>query len=352
MELDLYCTQPHPARIGDIARQAQAAGFAGLWVTEAGHNPYIACALAAEAADRLVVGTDVAIAFPRSPMVTAQAAWDLAALSGGRFVLGLGTQVKPHLEKRFSVPGDRLAPRIREYILALRAIFDAFAKRAPLRFEGEFHRFTLLTDFFDPGPIEVADPPIYLAGVNDRLVRIAGEVADGFCAHPLNSPRYLTEVVRPSIEEGAKQAGREPAAVSVVCPVFTVVGEPGPELDRHREAIRLQIAFYGTTPSYGRIFEVHGRDDMTARLGAALRTGDRAKLAAEIDDDLVDAFSVTSSWDGLADALLRRFDGLADRIFPYAAPGLADPAVAERWSGRRSASTSTSPPGCRPRPAT
>jgi alkanesulfonate monooxygenase SsuD/methylene tetrahydromethanopterin reductase-like flavin-dependent oxidoreductase (luciferase family) len=167
--------------------------------------------------------------------------------------------------------------------------------------------------------------------VNDRLARIAGEVADGFCVHPLNSPKYLTEVARPSIEEGAKQAGRDPASVSVVCPVFTVVGDPGPELDRQRDAIRLQIAFYGTTPSYSRIFEVHGRDDMTARLSAALRTGDQAKLAAEIDDDLVDAFSVTASWDGLADALVRRFEGLADRIFPYAAPGLSDPEVAERW---------------------
>ncbi len=331
MELDLYCTEPHPARIGAIAREAQGAGFAGLWVTEAAHNPFIASALAADAADRLVIGTDVAIAFPRSPMVTAQAAWDLAALSGGRFILGLGTQVKAHLEKRFSVPGERLAPRIREYILALRAIFDAFAKRAPLRFEGEFHRFSLLTDFFDPGPIEVADPPIYLAGVNDRLARVAGEVADGFCAHPVNSPKYLSEVVHPSIEEGAKRTGRDPGAVAVVCPVFTIVGDPGPELDRQREAVRLQIAFYGTTPSYGRLFEVHGRTDMTARLGAALRTGDRARLAAEIDDELLDAFSVTASWDGLGDALLRRFSGLADRVFPYATPGLSDPSVAERW---------------------
>jgi probable F420-dependent oxidoreductase len=332
MELDLYCTEPHPARIGEIARQAQAAGFAGLWVTESAHNPYIACALAAEAADRLVLGTDVAIAFPRSPMVTAQAAWDLAALSGGRFILGLGTQVKAHLEKRFSVSGERPAARIREYILALRAIFDAFAKRAPLRFEGEFWRFSLLTDFFDPGPLEVADPPIYLAGVNDRMARVAGEVADGFCVHPLNSPQYLSEVVRPSIEEGAKQAGRDPGAVSIVTPVFTIVGDPGPELDRQRDAIRLQIAFYGTTPSYGRVFEVHGRDDLTARLGSLLRAGDRAQMAAAIDDELLDAFSVTASWDGLADALLNRFAGLADRIFPYAVRGLSDPAVAERWA--------------------
>jgi probable F420-dependent oxidoreductase len=337
MELDLYCTEPQPARIGEIARQTQAAGFAGLWVTEAAHNPYIASALAAAAADRLVIGTDVAIAFPRSPMVTAQAAWDLAALSGGRFILGLGTQVKPHLERRFSVPGERLAPRIREYILAVRAIFDAFAKRAPLRFEGEFHRFSLLTDFFDPGPIEVPDPPIYLAGVNDRMARVAGEVADGFCVHPLNSPKYLSEVVRPSIEEGAKQARRlhlgprDRGTVSMVAPVFTVIGEPGPDLDRQRDAIRLQIAFYGTTPSYGRVLEVHGRPDLGGRLGSLLRAGDKKAMTAAIDDELLDAFCVTATWDGLADALVSRFTGLADRIFPYSVRGLSDPETAERW---------------------
>lgn len=331
MELDLYCTEPHPTRVGEIARQAQAAGFAGLWVTEAAHNPYIAAALAAEAADGLIIGTDVAIAFPRSPMVTAQAAWDLAALSGGRFILGLGTQVKAHLERRFSVSADRPAARIREYILALRAIFDAFAKRAPLRFDGEFHRFSLLTDFFDPGPIEVPDPPIYLAGVNERLGQVAGEVADGFCVHPLNSPEYLSEVLRPSIEEGAKKAGRDASAVSLVAPVFVVVGEPGPELDRQRDAIRLQIAFYATTPSYRRVLEVHGRDDLGSRLGSLLRAGDREGMAAAIDDDLLDAFAVTAPWDGLAEALISRFQGLADRIFPYHTRGLDEPEVAARW---------------------
>ncbi|HVW35323.1 MAG TPA: TIGR03617 family F420-dependent LLM class oxidoreductase [Acidimicrobiia bacterium] len=331
MELDLYCTHPEPGRIGGIAAQTQAAGVAGLWVTEAGHNPWIASALAAGAGDRLVIGTDVAIAFARTPMATAQAAWDLAALSGGRFILGLGTQVKAHLERRFGVPGDRLAPRIREYILALRAIFDTFAGRAPLRFEGEFHRMSLITDFFNPGPIAVPDPPVYLAGVNERLVQVTGEVADGFCAHPLNSPEYLRTVARPSIEEGAKRAGRDPGAVKIVCPVFTIVGDTDEEIARQRDDIRLQIAFYGTTPSYRRIFEVHDHGDITARLGAAMRGGDPEAMAAEVDDALVDAFSVTSSWDGLAGALKARFDGLADRIFPYHVPKLADPGIAERW---------------------
>jgi hypothetical protein len=160
---------------------------------------------------------------------------------------------------------------------------------------------------------------------------VAGEVADGFCVHPLNSPKYLAEVLRPSIEEGAKQVGRDASVVSLVAPVFVAVGEPGPELDRQRDAIRLQIAFYGTTPSYGRIFEVHGRDDMTAKLGGLLRAGDKAKLAAAIDDDLLDAFSVTAPWDGLADALITRFAGMAERIFPYTVAGLDKPGIAERW---------------------
>jgi alkanesulfonate monooxygenase SsuD/methylene tetrahydromethanopterin reductase-like flavin-dependent oxidoreductase (luciferase family) len=170
-----------------------------------------------------------------------------------------------------------------------------------------------------------------LAGVNERMAQVAGEVADGFCVHPMNSPQYLSEVVRPSIAEGAKQAGRDPEAVALVAPVFTIVGDSGPELDRQREAVRLQIAFYGTTPSYGRIFEVHGREGMTAKLGGLLRAGDRAELAAAVDDELLDAFSVTASWDGLADALVSRFRGLAERIFPYSVQALSDPGVAERW---------------------
>jgi probable F420-dependent oxidoreductase len=327
-----YWSAGPPAGVPEAIAQCERLGFDSIWAAEAyGSDCLTPLAWWGASTERIRLGTNIMQISARTPAAAAMAAMTLDHLSGGRFILGLGTQVKAHLEKRFSVPGDRPAARIREYVLALRAIFDAFAGREKLRFEGEFHRFSLLTDFFDPGPIEVADPPVYLAGVNDRMARVAGEVADGFCVHPLNSPEYLRAVVRPSIEEGAKQAGRDPGAVAVVAPVFTIVGDPGPELERQRDAVRLQIAFYGTTPSYGRVFEVHGREDMTARLGAALRAGDHATLAAEIDDELLDAFSVTAPWDGLADALRRRFAGLADRIFPYHAPGLSDPAVAGRW---------------------
>lgn len=333
MELDLYVTDPRPATVAAVARSAETAGFGGVWFTESSHNPFIATAVAATATGSVVLGTDVAVAFPRSPMVTAQAASDLADLTGGRFVLGLGTQVKAHVERRFSVPFDRPAARLREYVLALRAIFAAFAGQAPLRFDGDFYSFSLLTDFFSPGPIAHPDIPVYLAGVNTGLARVAGEVADGFHVHPVNSPRYLSEVVRPAIAAGAAAAGRDPAAVTLVAPVFTIVGDTDAERDRQRAAVRRQIGFYGTTPTYRPIFEAHGWPDLPDRLTAALRAGDIDRLAAEVTDAVLDAYAVTADWDGLAAALRDRYAGLVDRVLPYAITAdLDDPELAARWA--------------------
>jgi probable F420-dependent oxidoreductase len=218
MELDLYCTNPSPTTVAELARTVEATGFSGLWFTESSHNPYVASALAAAETSSITIGTDIAVAFPRSPMVTAQVSWDLAALSRGRFILGLGTQVKAHMEKRFSVPFSRPAARLREYVLALRAIFDAFQGTAPLRFAGEFYSFSLLTEFFSPGPIDQPEVPIYVAAVNVGLAAVAGEVCDGVHAHPFHSVRYLTDVVRPAIAAGAARAGRDPASVALAVP--------------------------------------------------------------------------------------------------------------------------------------
>jgi probable F420-dependent oxidoreductase len=332
MELDLYLTHPRPMDVPTLAAQGQAAGFDGVWLTETAHDPFILSALAAQGADRTLIGTNIAVALARSPMMTAQSAWDLAALSGGRFVLGLGTQVKGHLERRLSAPSDRPAARLREYVLALRAIFDAFSGMAPLRFEGEFYRHTLLTDYFNPGPIEHPDVPIYVAGMNEQLAHVAGEVADGFCAHPMNSPEYLSKHLIPWITEGTKRAGRDRSAVTLVVPALVAVGDSDEELERQRHQNRLLIGFYGTTPSYRTMFEIHGLGDLPPRLVAAAKSGDTDRLAAEVPDELLDTLSVTASWDTLAEVLLRRFDGLVGRTFPYAIEGsLADPAVAERW---------------------
>jgi probable F420-dependent oxidoreductase len=231
------------------------------------------------------------------------------------------------------VPFDRPAARLREYVLALRAIFAAFAGQAPLRFDGDFYTFSLLTDFFSPGPIAHPNIPVYLAGVNTGLARVAGEVADGFHVHPVNSPRYLSEVVRPAIAAGAAAAGRDPAAVKLVAPVFTIVGDTDAERDGQRAAVRRQIGFYGTTPTYRPIFEAHGWPDLPDRLTAALRAGDIDRLAAEVTDPVLDAYSVTADWDGLAAALRDRYEGLVDRVLPYAITAdLDDPELAARWA--------------------
>jgi probable F420-dependent oxidoreductase len=333
MELDLYCTNPSPTTVAELARTVEATGFSGLWFTESSHNPYVASALAAAETSSITIGTDIAVAFPRSPMVTAQVSWDLAALSRGRFILGLGTQVKAHMEKRFSVPFSRPAARLREYVLALRAIFDAFQGTAPLRFAGEFYSFSLLTEFFSPGPIDQPEVPIYVAAVNVGLAAVAGEVCDGVHAHPFHSVRYLTDVVRPAIAAGAARAGRDPASVALAVPVFVVVADTDEELQCRRDDVRRQLSFYGSTRTYQPVFEVHGWADATPRLHAAMARRDVDTMTAVITDEMLDVYVVTSSWDGLAGALVDRYRGVADRVFPYdAAPDLGSPERRERWS--------------------
>lgn len=335
MKLDLFAMATNPTDVAAFAREVEDAGFAGLWLPETRNNPFVLSALAGTAAENLLIGTNVAIALARSPFVTAQAAWDLAQLTGGRFVLGLGTQVKAHLEKRFAVPSDRPVARLHEYILALRAIFDAFQGRAPLRFEGEFYRHTLMTDFFSGGPIEHPDIPIYVAGVNSALAKVTGAVADGFCGHPVNSPHLLETVVLPAIAEGAAEAGRAASAVEIVMPVFVAAGDDLDSADvrAQRTELKTQLGFYGTTPSYRPAFEAHGFGDLPDALIAAARTRDPANVAAAVSDEVLDTYAVTATWDDLPGALTKRFDGLAARVLPYCTSDpFADPATAERWS--------------------
>lgn len=332
MNLDLYCLGTPLADVPALACEAERLGFAGLWFTESSHNPFLPIGAAALATDQLVLGTDVAVAFPRSPMVTAQVAWDLAAVSGGRFVLGLGSQVKAHVQRRFSTPFSHPGSRLREYVCALHAIWDAFQGEAPLKFHGDFYSFSLLTDFFSPGPIEHPAIPVYLAGVNTGMARVAGEVADGFHVHPLHSPRYLTEVVRPAIAAGAEHSRRPSGAVALAVPVFVAVADRDDDLERERSSLRRQIAFYGSTPSYRAVFELHGWADTAAKLSALQRAGDVEGMTAAITDDMLDTFTVTANWDDLADRLLDRYRGIATRVFPYGLVQWSDRDARERWA--------------------
>jgi probable F420-dependent oxidoreductase len=317
----------------ELAREVEIAGFAGLWVTEGGRSGINACVAAALATERLDLGTGIAVAFPRSPMITAIDAWELAEATGGRFAIGLGTQVKAHVERRYSSTFDHPGPRLREYVLAMKAIFRAFRGEEKLAFDGDFYKFSLLPTTWSPGPIDVADPPIYVAAVNPWMCRMVGEVADGIHVHPLHSVRYVQEVVRPNLEAGAKDAARDPAALTVVCPLLTIVGDSEEARDQWRERARFQLAFYGSTRTYAPIFELHGWHGTSERLHELQKAGDMKALAATITDDMLDVFTVTADWSGLADAIVARCAGVADRVVCYFATTSwrDDPTVMDRW---------------------
>jgi len=333
MHFDAYGASIPMERAADIARGVEELGCSGIWFTETQRPPYLACAVATEATDALTVGTAIAVAFPRSPMVTAQTAWELARASHGRFSLGLGTQVKAHIERRFSMPFEHPAPKLRDYVLAMRAIFAAFQGDAPLRYEGEFYAFSLLTDFFSPGRHDYPNVPIGVAGVNQGMARLAGEVCDSFHVHPFHSRRYLDECIRPAIAEGAALGGRAARDVELICPVFMIVGDTEAERAPMREQVRSQISFYGSTRTYRPVFALHGWGDTSDALHRLLAAGDTDAMAAAITDDMLDEYSVTATWGDLADRLLARYAGVVDRIFSYqpAVEWLRSPELTERW---------------------
>ncbi len=319
MKIDTALLAPTLDEIIPAARKAEEIGFDGLWTSETQHNPMFPLVLAAEHTRRIELGTSIAVAFARSPMDTAYQAWDLAQFSRGRFILGLGTQVKAHIERRFSMPWGPPVPKLREYIHALRAIWRSWQRGERLNFRGQFYKFTLMSPFFDPGPIDYPDIPIYIAGVNEGLCRLAGEVADGFHVHPLNSARYVQECVRPWIEAGARKAGRRLEDVAISVTVFVVTGRDEAEMEKEREAVRQQIAFYASTPTYRTVLELHGWGDTAqelSRLAARQRWDEMPRL---ITDEMVETFAVVAPRDRLAEAVKARYTGLADRITYYAA---------------------------------
>jgi probable F420-dependent oxidoreductase len=296
------------------ARAAENLGFAGLWTSETKHDAFLPLAIATNETHQIELGTSVAIAFSRSPMETAQTAWDLQDLSDGRFVLGLGTQVKAHITRRFSMPWDRPAARLREYILALREIWGSFQSEGPLQFEGEFYRHTLMTPFFNPGPIERPDVPVYIAGVNTGLARLAGELCDGFHVHPFHSPEYVRRTVKPAIAEGAQKEGRDPGEIELATSVFVITGE---ESGEQREKMRAQISFYASTPTYRTVLEAHGWEEVGERLGKLARDKRWEEMPELITDEMLRAFAVEAAPGEVGDALKERYEGLIDRVSLY-----------------------------------
>lgn len=332
MEVDLITAGAPAPRITELARRAHDAGISGLVFVEAGRTPFLSAAAAASAAP-LHLATGIAVAFARSPMVSAQLAWELAEATGGRFRLGLGTQVRAHIERRFGMPFDPPGPRLREYVLAVRAILAAFRREAPLAFEGRYWSLSLLPEPWMPEPSEHGHIPVDVAGVNPWMLEMAGEVADGLHVHPLNSPAYLRETVVPRLAAGATRAGRDPSSLTLIVPCLAAAGDGDEEVDGRREFVRRQIAFYGSTPNYAFLFEQLGFEGTTARIRERQKAGDPAGMAAVIGDDVLDHFSVSGTWAELPGRIVDRYHGVADRVVLYLTALGATPDLdqLERW---------------------
>lgn len=309
------------AEMARLAVEWEQLGFSGITLTETGRTAYLSAAVAAVAAPSLSLTTGIAVAFPRSPMVTASTAWELAEATQGRFVLGLGTQVKAHVERRFSTQFEPPGPRLREYVQAVKACFRAFSGQEKLAFSGEYYNLSLLPAAWLPGAIDWPDIPVYISAVGPWMTRMAGEVADGIHCHPFHSVRYLEEVTLPNLREGAAKAGRDPSDVQVVCPVMAIVGDTEEERVAARESARFRIAFYGSTRTYSGVFDLHGFEGTSERLHELQRTGDLRAMGATITDEMLDVYSLETTWDGLADALVDKYRNIADRIIMYDATG-------------------------------
>ena len=327
MKLDVGMLTRDLGSIPSYARKVQAMGFDCLWSSETQHDPFLPLAVAATVTSEIKLGTAIAVAFPRSPMVLAHIAWDLQKASAGRFILGLGTQVKGHNERRFSVKFESPGPKIREIVQALRSIWDTWQNGTKLDFKGQFYRFDLMTPFFNPGPIEHPKIPVYVAGVNQYMCRIAGEVCDGLHVHPFNSPKYLREYVQPAVNDGLRASGRKREDLTYVTSTFVVVGDTEQELAQNRQAVKQQIAFYASTRTYEPVLAAHGWQDLTPALHRKSIEGDWTGMANVITDEMVDTFAVTGTYETIGRKIQERYGGLLDRTSLYQPyqPGLDDP---------------------------
>jgi probable F420-dependent oxidoreductase len=329
MKIDAALWVTDLSKAASTARAAEEVGFDALWTSDIAHNPLFPLVLAAPQTERIKLGTAILVAFARSPMDVAYQAWDLAQLSRGRFLLGLGTQVRAHIERRFGMTWEQpAAERLRDYVLALRAIWHSWQNGERLNYRGDFYKLTLMTPFFDPGPIEHPHIPIYTAGVNERMCRLAGEVSDGFHAHPFHTRRYLEEVVIPAIEKGAETAGRRRADIALSSAVFVATGRNQDEMDAAVAAVRQQVSFYASTPDYAAVMDLHGwsaaREDLS-RLASRKQWAD---MPALVTDEMVDAFAVVCAPQELSAQLRAKYEGVLDRITLYMP---FDPKQREMW---------------------
>jgi probable F420-dependent oxidoreductase len=318
-DTDQYAGEGQPVmsvgRIAAEARKAEDLGFDGVTAPEAGHDPFLPLAIAAEHTERITLGTNVAIAFPRSPMVTAQVAWDLQQLSGGRFQLGLGTQVKGHNERRYAAPWTAPpGPRLREYILCLKAMFESFQSGKQPDFKGQHYQFTLMAPFFNPGPIEYPHVPLYIAAVNEYMARLSGELCDGLRLHPIATFRFTEEVVLPAVEAGARKAGRERSDVDVIGAPFLAVGRDEREIESAKQALKQHIAFYASTRTYHSVLKFHGWEEVGLALHRLSVERKWKEMPGLISDEMLAEWAVIATYDQLAEKVRARCAGIFSTV--------------------------------------
>ncbi|MGH9187102.1 MAG: LLM class F420-dependent oxidoreductase [Acidimicrobiales bacterium] len=317
-----------PDRVAAHARRAEGAGYDGIWSAETGHDPFLPLLVAAGATEHLELGTGIAVAFARNPMNMAMLANDVQLVSKGRFLLGLGSQIQPHITKRFSMPWSHPAPRMREYILAMRAIWSSWHDASKLEFRGDFYTHTLMTPFFNPGPNAYGPPRVLLAGVGKSMTAVAGEVADGFLCHAFTTERYLREVTLPALRRGRAKVGKTMEGFELSGPSFIVTGNDENDMANAAMGTKQQIAFYGSTPAYRGVLELHGWGDLQDELNRLSKQGRWKEMGDVIDDDVLHTFAVVAEPEQIADELVKRYGGLVDRVSFYA-PYQSDP---ERWA--------------------
>lgn len=304
------------ARVTEAAKAMEEHGYDGGWTAETSHDPFMPLLLAAEHTSRLELGTNIAVAFARNPMIVANIGWDLQEYSQGRFILGLGTQIQPHIEKRFSMPWSHPVRRMREFVAALQAIWSAWRDGTKLRFEGEFYTHKIMTPMFTPEPQPHPPPKVFVAAVGTAMTEMCGEVADGHLGHPMISKRYLDEVTVPALERGLARSGRSRNDFEISCEVMVATGDNDAGLASAIAATRKQIAFYGSTPAYRRVLELHGWGDLQDELHRLSLQGEWDAMGVLIDDDVLDAFAVVGPVDTVAAGLRSRCIGVADRVQP------------------------------------
>ena len=316
----------HLDDVGADARELEREGYDGAWSAETGHDPLLIVAGAATTTTTLELGTGIVVAFARSPMITATMANDVQLLSHGRLLLGLGSQIKPHIEKRYSMPWSHPAPRMREYVLAMRAIWECWNEGTTLNFRGEFYRHTLMSPFFNPGPNPYGAPKVYLAAVGELMTEVAGEVADGLLVHPFSTERYLREVTLPALERGLAKSGRDLAGFPISFSGLIATGDSDEALEDATRRVRAQIAFYGSTPAYRGVLELHGWGDLQSELNTLSKSGEWERMGELIDDDVLHAFAVVATPTDVGAVVRERFNDVVRRFSIYAPYALSDDA--------------------------